>query len=88
MEIIVRQRWAVLGLTLMIGCSETKPGSEGSSRTIEVGAANAGTEGEEPTVMFRCEEGRVAAYVVTGPLDGVISAEQMVRINLDSAPGC
>jgi hypothetical protein len=45
--------------------------------------------GERPEVMFRCEEGRLGAYLVTAPAgdDGVFG-EQMVPISLDSAPSC
>lgn len=43
---------------------------------------------EEPTVLFRCEEGKLGAYVVSGAAEGESAEAQMVRIDLDSAPDC
>jgi hypothetical protein len=43
---------------------------------------------EEPTVLFRCEEGKLGAYVVTGDSEGEPAEVQMVRIDLDSVPDC
>jgi hypothetical protein len=45
-------------------------------------------EGDQPTVLFRCEEGRVGAYIVTSPPNTEPTQDQMVRISLDSAPDC
>jgi hypothetical protein len=46
-------------------------------------------EGEQPAVMFRCEGGRLGAYLVTTAAgDQGLFEEQMVPISLDSAPGC
>lgn len=44
-------------------------------------------EGEQPAVLFRCEEGKLRAYLVPGGDEG-ITGEQMVPISLDSAPSC
>jgi len=44
---------------------------------------------QQPAVVFRCEEGRLGAYVVTTVSgEGGLLEEQMVPISLDSAPGC
>lgn len=47
-------------------------------------------EGEQPAVLFRCEGGRLGAYLVTAASggDGGLFEEQMVPISLDSAPSC
>jgi hypothetical protein len=84
----VRRCLPALSLTVLIGCSDPRIQPEAAPERIEVGSALNGVEGDQPTVMFSCEEGRVTAYAVTGPVDGAISAEQMVRIDLDSAPDC
>ena len=55
-----------------------------SSRTVEDTAA----EGNQPTVLFRCEGGRVGAYIVPGSFDTLVSEDQLVPISLDSAPEC
>ena len=45
-------------------------------------------EGRHPTVLFRCEAGKVGAYIVPGTLDSLPSENQLVPITLDSAPTC
>jgi hypothetical protein len=80
----------------MLGCSRAATRAEGSGDTLQVGAVSAAVAPElgadsgqqQPTVMFRCEEGRVGAYVVTSPLDSIPSEDQMIRITLDSVPDC
>lgn len=80
-------------LFMLVGCSNGDVRSEGqwavAGATVdaEVGVETALTE-EQPTVLFRCEEGRVGAYVVTGEFEDQPAQDQMVRINLDSAPRC
>ncbi len=76
----MRCGWCILMLAPVLACSEAR-----GAPAVQVEAA---AGGEEQTVLFRCEEGRVAAYVVTGPIDSLPSPEQMVRISLDSAPDC
>lgn len=44
-------------------------------------------EGEQPAVLFRCEDGGLRAYLVPGGVEEV-TAEQMVPISLDSTPAC
>ncbi len=46
---------------------------------------------EQPRLVFGCEEGRVAAYLVMGESSVVESGsttDQAVRVDLDSAPAC
>lgn len=80
-------------LFMLVGCSNGDVRSEGqgavASATVdaEVGV-EADLTDEQPTVLFRCEEGRVGAYVVTGGFEEQPVEDQMVRINLDSAPRC
>ena len=45
-------------------------------------------EGRQPTVLFRCEAGKVEAYIVPGTFDSLSSEHQLVPITLDSAPAC
>jgi hypothetical protein len=48
-------------------------------------------DGEQPRLVFRCEEGRLGAYLVVGTLAEVESGQigdQAVVVRLDSAPSC
>lgn len=61
------------------------------SDTIPVLPANASDDEEEPqpAVLFRCEGGRLGAYLVpAGGDESGVATEQMVPISLDSAPSC
>ena len=94
------RRGLLLSFSILVGCSA--PRSDAESRpalpvvsgavddTISALPATAGDgDAEQPSVMFRCEEGRVGAYLVTTVAgDGGMSEEQMVPISLDSAPAC
>ena len=52
-------------------------------------ATGSDDEGEQPAVLFRCEEGRLGAYLVPGAAaDETFGGSQMVPITLDSAPSC
>lgn len=99
---IVR-RGLLLSFSVFLGCSghEARPDVESRpAPTVMSGAVHdtdaipvvpaAESEGEgEPAVLFRCEEGRLGAYVVPGaPGDGGLVKEHMVPISLDSAPSC
>ena len=91
----VRYRWP-LCLALLLGCSDAEIRSTSAGDQLPVGmatgslrpAADSSVVGEQPTVMFRCEEGKVGAYIVTSPLDTEPTQDQMVRISLDSVPDC
>lgn len=78
---------------MMVGCSSGEVGSRAqgpvasATPSDEVGALVDST-GTEPTVLFRCEQGRVGAYVVTGEFEDQPAENQMVRISFDSAPAC
>lgn len=80
-------------LFMVTGCSDgdIRSGIQrpvaSASADIEVGA-EVNLASEQPTVMLRCEEGRIGAYVVTGEFEGEPAEDQMVRISLDSAPDC
>jgi hypothetical protein len=94
----------LLSFSVLLGCSGPKARSDAESwpaRPVVSGAAldgdttsvfpatEADGEGEQPAVVFRCEEGRLGAYLVTtAPGDGGLLGEQMVPISLDSAPSC
>lgn len=92
----MRSRWSIFCLFAVAGCSHPEIRAESPGDSVQVGLATGsltlGEEGDvggqQPEVMFRCEEGKVGAYVVTGSLDSLIFDEQMVRIALDSAPDC
>jgi hypothetical protein len=47
-----------------------------------------GSEGDQPAVLFRCEEGNLRAYLLPGAEDEGVAEEQLVPISLDSAPDC
>ncbi len=91
---MVRWIWVVTGVVSVIGCSNPAlrvgqeavdtVGVEASSRSA---LADSGA-GNQPTVLFRCEGGRVGAYIVPGSFDTLSSEDQLVPISLDSAPEC
>ena len=91
----MRYRWP-LCLAPLLGCSdaEIRPTSAGHGLPVGMAtgslkpASDSIAEGEQPTVMFRCEEGRLGAYIVSSAPDTEPSQDQMVRISLDSAPDC
>lgn len=91
MGAIVR-RGLLLSVSALLGCSgpEARPDVEsGPSPTIVSGAAGAEGESEQPSVVFRCEGGRLGAYLVTTASgDDGLFEDQMVPISLDSALGC
>jgi hypothetical protein len=85
----VFRTWMVGCLLLPIACSgrDARSGSllahaEGDSLDL--------TDEPQPMVMFRCESGRVGAYLVAGPApeDSDVLPEDAVRIDLDSALDC
>jgi hypothetical protein len=92
----VRCNWFPFCLTVLLGCSDPEIRSQPAGAPVHgetatgslTPSSDAAAEGEQPTVMFRCEEGTMGAYVVTGFLDSLTGQEQMVRITLDSAPDC
>ena len=45
-------------------------------------------EGDQPAVLFRCEEGTLRAYLLPGAADEGVTEEQLVPISLDSASSC
>jgi hypothetical protein len=77
----VSRKWLLPCLLLSLGCSD--------------GAVRSGSlavQGEaEPTLLLRCEAGRVNAYLVVGP-PGEGGASQIedgaVRVDLDSVVAC
>ena len=92
----MRSRWSMFCVFAFVGCSHPEIRAESSRDSVHVELAtgsltlslDGNDAGQQPDVMFRCEEGKVGAYVVTGSLDSLISGEQLVRIALDSAPDC
>lgn len=99
---IVR-RGLLLSLSVLVGCSgqKARPDAESwpappvisgaalDTGTILVGPAPASDGEGEAAVLFRCEQGKLGAYLVPGTAgDEGLVAEQMVPISLDSAPSC
>ncbi len=92
---MVCRGWIAAGIAGLVGCSHPaiRPeqaaadtlGVERSGRTT---AADSAAEGNQPTVLFRCEGGRVGAYIVPGSLDTLPLEDQLVPISLDSALEC
>lgn len=88
----------------LLGCSgpaarpdaESWPASPVASATLDsdtipvLPATASDEEEQQPAVLFRCEEGRLGAYLMpAGGGDGSgVEEEQMVPIILDSAPSC
>ena len=81
--------WLVGCLLLPIACSGRDARSSSSLAHGEGDSLGLTVE-TEPMVMFRCESGRVGAYLVAGPApdDSDVLPEDAVRIDLDSAPDC
>ena len=51
----------------------------------------ASSESESPTLVFRCHDGRVSAYVVVATTADIAAGdlpEDAVEVQLDSAPTC
>ena len=97
------RRGLLLSFSVLLGCSGAEPRSDAESQpalpvvsgaavddTLSALPATVGdAEGEQPAVVFRCEEGRLGAYLVTTVAgDRGLFEERMVPISLDSAPGC
>ena len=97
-------RGLLLAFSVLLGCSGPDARSDAESWPAPPVMSGATTEddtipafpapeadsvGEQPAVVFQCEEGRLGAYVVTTVSgEGGQREEQMVPISLDSAPGC
>lgn len=78
---------------MLVGCSneEVRSGAQelvASATADDLVGAQGEPAGAQPTVLFRCENGRIGAYVVTGDFEDQPTEDQMVPISLDSAPGC
>lgn len=54
------------------------------------GACSSSDTGDaEPTLVLRCVDGRVDAYVAMGaPADSDPGLDELIPVELDSAPGC
>ena len=83
-----RQLW--LCLLFSLACSD------GTVRSASIDppsrdSLDAGRDGEQASLILRCEEGRVNAYLVMGmpaePDSGSID-DRAVRVQLDSSPAC
>ena len=94
------RRGLLLSVLAVLGCSapEARAGSESGRASPDTAAgglqpdslsSEADSTVGQPAVVFRCEEGRLGAYLVTAAAgDGGVYEDQMVPIRLDSAPGC
>jgi len=77
----VSRKWLLPCLLLSLGC----PDGAVRSRSLAVASE------EEPTLVLRCEGGRVNAYLVVGPAGEAESGpieDGAVRVDLDSAMSC
>jgi hypothetical protein len=83
----VRQGLALL-CSVFLGCSAPgdRPGAEAWPRPPVV--SGAARDGDQPSVLFRCEEGRLGAYLVPRDSGTEGMEEQLVPITLDSSPSC
>ena len=83
----MRRMWMVGCLLLALACSDSNVRSAALSADPDsVGPADA----VQPMVMFRCEAGRLGAYLVasTGGGDADVLPENAIRVDLDSSPPC
>jgi hypothetical protein len=94
----------LLSVLAVLACSapEARSGAESGRASPDTAAtglqadtlsilppAEVESAGDQPGVVFRCEEGRLGAYLVTAAAgEGGLYEDQMVPIRLDSAPGC
>ncbi len=92
---MVCRSWVVTGIAGVVGCSNPALRAEqavADTLRVEMSrrpiAADSAAEGSQPTVLFRCEGGRVGAYIVPGSLDTLPLEDQLVPISLDSALEC
>lgn len=79
--------WMVGCCLLSLACSDRDARSASlPAHTDSLDTADEAT----PMVMFRCESGRVGAYLVAGstPDDSNFLPDNAVRVDLDSAPPC
>ena len=84
-------------LLTCIGCSDSgmrsgnMPEAADFLPTVVDPGYSAASDGEQPQLVLRCEEGRLSAYLVMQPADEVDSAgigARAVAVRLDSAPEC
>jgi hypothetical protein len=82
-------RMSLLASLLLVGaCSDR---SERSGYLALPGAADSlnGPVEQEPTLVLRCLDGRVDAYLAMDPsADPGVVSDQIVPVQLDSAPPC
>ncbi|HWN18588.1 MAG TPA: hypothetical protein VNO19_06705 [Gemmatimonadales bacterium] len=79
--------WMVGCFLLPLACSDGDVRSAAlSADTDSLGLADE----TQPMVMFRCESGRLGAYLVAGSAadDSDFLPDDAVRVDLDSAPPC
>lgn len=57
---------------------------------VLAGACSDGAkQDDEPTLVLRCVDGRVDAYIAMGaPADSDSGLDELIPVELDSAPGC
>ena len=89
----MRGIWVVTGVASVMGCSSPASRAAGqeavdTEASSPPALAEPAAAGNHPTVLFRCEGGRVGAYLVPGSVDTLPSDDELVPISLDSAPEC
>ena len=99
------RRWIMAGLTVCLACSDGSQRSGRLPETADflpmvADSAETGlppvsegdtASGEQPRLVFRCEDGRLSAYVVLGAPEDRESEQiddHAVVVRLDSAPPC
>ena len=83
----VRRMWMVGCCLLSLACTD----GDVRSAALSADADSFGLANEaQPMLMFRCESGRVGAYLVTASAtdDSDLLPDDAVRVDLDSAPPC
>jgi hypothetical protein len=85
----VFRTWMVGCLLLPMACS-TSDVRTGSLSVHSEGDSLGIPDDQKPMLVFRCELGRVGAYLVVGPPpeDSGDLPEDAVRVDLDSPPTC
>lgn len=82
-------RKSLLASLVLVGSCSDRPEGSGYLPYAAPADSLSGAVEEQPTLVLRCLDGRVDAYMVMNPSaePGAV-ADQMVPVQLDSAPPC
>jgi hypothetical protein len=87
----VRNLWFGWGLLLCAACTNKGVGSGSLQADFLPAVGDSVAPEEQPQLVFRCENGRLGAYLVVGTPAEVDSDKldpRAVAVKLDSAPTC